>query len=163
MKPRECHVNSILTDSVGLLAPELEKERVKVHLDLHANLPTAHVDPTVLTQVFVVMIRNAVEMMDFERQITIKTYHGEHSIYVDLICPLEKKKPKDPELMLLPFEEGNGGTGISSTFKLLKGMGGALSFSNLDGKAVFTVSLVKCHEAAHDQIHQNHEQSPNSK
>jgi hypothetical protein len=54
--------------------------------------------------------------------------------------------------MLLPFEDGGEGTGISSTFKLLKEMGGALSFSKYGSKAKFTVSLVKCHEAGHGEV-----------
>jgi PAS domain S-box-containing protein len=152
MKPRECHVNAILTDSVALLALELEKDKVKIHLDLYPDLPMAHVDPALLTKVFVAMIRNAVGMMDMEKEITVKTYYGEHSIYVDMISPVAGKKLWDPELMLLPFEEGGEGTGIPSTFKLLKEMGGALSFSEHDSKAKFTVSLVKCHEALHGEV-----------
>ena len=151
-KPRECHVNAILSDSVGLLAPELEKDAVKVHLDLYPNLATAHVDPAILTQVFVALIRNAVEMMDVEKEMTVKTYFGEHNIYVDMVSPVAGKKSWDQELMLLPFEEGGERTGISSTFKLLKGMGGALSFSQLDSKAIFTVSLVKCQDPGHGEI-----------
>ena len=151
MKPRECPVNTILTDSVALLAAELQKDRVKIHLDLCPDLPTAHVDPAILTQVFVAMIRNAVGMMDEEKEITVKTYYGEHSIYVDMISLVAEKKLWDPELMLLPLEEGGEGTGISSTFKLLKEMGGALSFSKFASKAKFTVSLVKCTETAHGE------------
>jgi len=149
MKSRECHVNEILTDSVAILGPDLNKDKVKINLNLYPGLPTAHVDPALLTQVFVAMIRNAVEMMDLEKEITMKTYYGEHSIYVDMISPVAGKKLWDPELMLLPFEKG---TGISSTFKLLKEMGGALSFSKYDSKAKFTVSLVKCNEAAHGKV-----------
>ncbi|MFZ0927951.1 MAG: PAS domain S-box protein [Syntrophobacteraceae bacterium] len=152
IKPRECHVNAILTDSVATLGPELKKEAVKIHLDLYPHLPTAHVDPAILTQVFVAMMRNAVGMMDSQKEITVKTYYGEHSVYVDIINPVAGKKLRDPELMLLPFEEGGEGTGISSTFKLLKEMGGALSFSEYDSKAKFTVSLVKCREAGHGGV-----------
>ncbi len=152
MKPRESHVNAILSDSVGLLGPELEKDAVKVYLDLYPGLPTAHVDPAILTQVFVALIRNAVEKMDMEKEIAVKTYFGEHNIYVDMISAVAGKKSIDPELMLLPFEEGGEKTGISSTFKLLKGMGGALSFSQRDSKAIFTVSLIKCQDPGHSQI-----------
>jgi hypothetical protein len=53
--------------------------------------------------------------------------------------------------MLLPWDEGGKGNGISSTFKLLKEMGGVLSFSKFASKAKFTVSLVKCCEAAHSE------------
>ncbi len=149
MKPQECLVNAIVTDSVALLAAEMEKHKVKIHLDLCPDLPMAHVDPAILTHVFVAIIRNAVSMMDLEKEMTVKTYYGEHSIYVDIISLAAEKKLWDPELMLLPLEEGDKGTGISSTFKLLKEMGGALSFSKFASRAKFTVSLVKCRETAH--------------
>lgn len=151
MKPQECLVNSILADSVALLAAELKKHKVKIHLDLCPDLPTAHVDPAILTQVFTAIIRNAVTMMDLEKEMTAKTYYGEHSIYVDMISQVAEKKLWDPELMLLPLEEDGEMTGISSTFKLLKEMGGALSFSKFASRAKFTVALVKCREAAHGE------------
>ena len=96
MKPRKCHVNAILSDSVALLAPQLEKEKVQVHLDLNNDLPTAHVDPAILTQVFVAMIRNAVAMMGLERDITLKTYYGEHNVYVDMTTPVAGKTDARP-------------------------------------------------------------------
>jgi PAS domain S-box-containing protein len=152
MKPSECHVNTILADSVALLSLELERDKVRVQLDLYPNLPTAHVDPAILAQVFVAMIRNVIGMTDPGKEIIMRTYAGEHSIYVDMISQVAGKKSWDPELMLLPFEKGGEGIGISSTFKLLKEMGGALSFSRNDSKAVFTVSLIKCQGAGHGEV-----------
>jgi PAS domain S-box-containing protein len=151
MKPRESHVNEILSDSISLLGTELERDGVKIQMDLYQDLPTAHVDPAILAQVFVAMIRNVVGMMDGEREIEIRSYYGEHRVYVDMASHVEGKKAWDTEHMLMPFEEGGEGIGISSTFKLLKEMGGMLSFSQLDSKAVFTVSLIKCTEAGHGE------------
>ncbi len=151
MKPGECHVNAILNDSVALLGPQLEKQKVRIHMDLQDDLPTAHVDPAILTQVFVAMIRNAVGLMDREKEISLKTYYGEHNVYVDMISPVAGKRLLDPELMLLPFEDSVKGTGISSTFKLLKEMGGTLSFVRQEAKAKFTVSLVRCDESANEK------------
>lgn len=152
MKPRECDVNAILSDSVALVKSDLERERVKIHLDLYFGLPTAHVDPAILSQVFIAMIRKAVAMMETEKEIAIKTYCSGHSVYAEMVSHAAVKKLWDPELMLLPFEEGGGeGIGISSTFKLLKEMGGALSFSRLGSKAVFTVSLIKCTGTDHGE------------
>ena len=149
MKPSECRVNTILSDSVALLGPQLEKNMVKLRMELHEDLPTAHVDPAILTQVFVAMIRNAVGMMDLEKEITLRTYFGERNVYVDMTSPVAANRLLDTELMLLPFEDSIKGTGISSTFKLLKEMGGTLSFVRQGAKAKFTVSLVKCHESGH--------------
>ncbi len=154
MRSQECHVNAILAESLDLLAPELEKERVEVHLDLDPSLPTAHVDPDILAQVFVAIIRNAVSTMDSKRELSVKTYGGEQAIYVNFQNPIAKKA-KDPELMLLPFDPDEQVTGVSSSFRLLKGMGGALTYSEADQKAVYTVSLVKCRGAAPDQAEEH--------
>lgn len=148
MKSRECYVNSILAESLDLLAPELEKEHVEVQLDLDPDLSRAHVDPDILTQVFISIIRNSIKMLESKREITIRTYDGEQAVYVDFKNNVARK-PKDPELMLLPFDPDEQVTGVSSSFKLLKGMGGTLSFSETDHQAIFSVSLVKCRPALH--------------
>ncbi|MGC9196955.1 MAG: PAS domain S-box protein [Syntrophobacteraceae bacterium] len=157
MKPRECHVNVILNDSIALLGPQLEKKNIRLDLNFAGDLPTAHVDPAILTQVFVAMIRNAMEIMDQEKEITFRTYYGEHNVYVDMTSPVAANRLLDPELMLLPFEDSISGTGISSTFKLLKEMGGTLSFLRQGSKATFTVSLVKCNEASHRETFEKHD------
>ncbi len=149
MQPGECRVNEILTESLALLSTQLERKNVRVGLDLQDDLPTAHVDPAILTQVFVAMIRNAVGMMDQEKELSLKTYFGRHKVYVDMASPVAGNRLLDPELMLLPFEDSIKGTGISSTFKLLKEMGGTLSFVRQGPKARFTVSLVKCPDSGH--------------
>ncbi len=150
MKSQECYVNSILAESLDLLAPELEKEHIEVQLDLDPGLPRAHVDPDILTQVFITIIRNAVKMLESKKEITIRSYDGEQVVYVDFRNEVFKK-PKDPELMLLPFDPDEQVTGMSSSFKLLKGMGGTLSFMEADHQAVFRVSLRKCRPGRHSQ------------
>jgi two-component system, NtrC family, sensor histidine kinase HydH len=148
MEPREAFVNSILSETIDKLTPELEQGKITLHLDLAPDLPSAHVDPAILAQVFSAVIRNSITIMDDRKELTVRTYHGEHLVYVDVINAT-KKKVKDLELMLLPFEQNNQGKGISSSFKLLKGMGGTLSFSEVGDEAVFTISLEKCHESKH--------------
>lgn len=142
MKSKDCYVNSILSEALELLAPELEKEHVLVRLELDPDLPAAHVDPDILAQVFVAIIRSAVNVMDTDRNLKVSSYDGEQAVYIDFRGNTGKKA-KDPELMLLPFDQEEQ-LGVSSSFKLLRGMGGNLSFSELDHEAVFTVSLIRC-------------------
>jgi PAS domain S-box-containing protein len=147
MKPRESNVNDILSQSVDALGSELKKEDAAVNLDLEPELPSAHVDPVVLRQVFLAMVRNALQMTSSEKVLTIRTYHGQYSVFVDLRTQVPEGMVGDLELLLHPFEESGESLGISSSFKLLKGMGGGLSFSQVENRATFTVSLVKCQAA----------------
>jgi two-component system, NtrC family, sensor histidine kinase HydH len=148
MEPRESYVNSILSDTIDQLAPELEREKVKLHLDLNTDLPSAHVDPIILAKVFSAVIRNSLKTMDARKELTIKTYEGSHLVYVDVINAT-KTKVKDLELMLLPFEQNEQTTGMSSSFRLLRDMGGTLSVSEIGDEAVFTISLEKCESSKH--------------
>lgn len=149
LKIRECHVNSILSETIALLSPELEKEQVALRLELYPELPTAHVDPDVLAQVFVTVLRSAVKSMADKKELAVKTYDRNDSIYVEIMNPVTGKKIKDPELMLLPFDQDDPGGNISSSFKLLKGMGGVLSFSRSGAWDIFTISLEKCSNPGH--------------
>lgn len=49
---------------------------------------------------------------------------------------------RDPELLFLPFEEGEERVGLPLAHRVVKNMGGSLSFEQTeDGQAVFTVRL----------------------
>ena len=52
-------------------------------------------------------------------------------------------KLKDPELYFMPFAEGGRSIGLPLCYRLLKDMGGLLSFVQDQEFMVFTVSLPK--------------------
>ena len=47
----------------------------------------------------------------------------------------------DPELLFLPFEEGDERMGLPLAYRVVKNMGGSLTFSQHGGEAVFTTQL----------------------
>lgn len=143
IKPRECPVNRVVAECVDLLSPELDREQVTLQLELEQNLSDAFVDPDILIQVFVDVIRSSVRIMGTNRRLVIRTYSGNQNIFVEFKSPAMEKKIKDPELLLLPFEEGEQGIGVSFSYKLLKGMGGVLTLSQYKEYLVFTISLLK--------------------
>ena len=52
-------------------------------------------------------------------------------------------KAIDPELLFLPFDEGGQSIGMPFCYKVLKEMGGVISFEQKKDVVVFTVSLPK--------------------
>ncbi|MGD8381460.1 MAG: PAS domain S-box protein, partial [Syntrophobacterales bacterium] len=57
--PQKCSVNSIISDSVGLLSPETEIRGLSCQLNLNPDLSDVYTDPDILTQIFVNLILNA--------------------------------------------------------------------------------------------------------
>jgi PAS domain S-box-containing protein len=142
-RPQECSANQIITDCVDLLSPEIQLRRVSCQLDLVADLSAVHTDPDILTQIFVNIILNAIEAMDIGGVLTIRTFESSQDVYIEFKNPAAGPEIKHPELLFMPFAEGGESIGLPLCYRLLKNMGGLLSYNSERGQMVFTVSLPK--------------------
>jgi PAS domain S-box-containing protein len=141
--PQECSVNTIINDTVNLLFPEMEARRVTYQLDLCPDLSVVCSDPDILTQIFVNLILNAVEAMDKGGMLTIKTFESDQNIHIEFKNPALEPSVKSPELLFMPFDEGGESIGLPLCYRLLKNMGGFLSFTPENDYMVSTISLPK--------------------
>jgi two-component system sensor histidine kinase HydH len=143
MRPQECSVNSIITDSVGLLSPETEIRGLRCQLNLNPDLSDVYTDPDILTQIFVNLILNAAEAMDNGGVLSIRTFESEQDLYIEFKNPSSEPVVRFPELLFMPFAEGGESIGLPLCYRLLKNMGGLLSYTSEENHMVFTVSLPK--------------------
>ncbi|ABK15995.1 PAS domain S-box protein [Syntrophobacter fumaroxidans] len=151
IRSRECPVNTVAAECVGLLAQDLERERVVWQLDLAPELPPALVDPDVLGEVFVHVITHIAKVMDKQGLLTIRTYESDRNIQIDFRYRLPAHKSvQDPERLFLPFEEGDATGGVPLSYRLLKGMGGLLFVTQEERDTLFTVSLPRVPESSGD-------------
>jgi PAS domain S-box-containing protein len=141
--PQECSVNTVIADCVDLLSPETELRRVKCELDLYPDLSVVYTDPDILTQIFVNLILNSVEAMDKGGNLIIKTFETEQDLHVEFRNPASEPEVINPELLFMPFAEGGESIGLPLCYRLLKNMGGLLSFTPEKDQMIFTVSLPK--------------------
>lgn len=147
MLPRDCDVNEIVRQCVDLLSSELMRDGVHVELSLADDLPSAHVDPDILVQVFIDVVKNALKLMTrAARVLSVESFASDQGIHVVFQTMVNGTKIKDPEMLYLPFDEGGQNVGVSLSIKLLRGMGGLLTFAQHDDSAAFTISLGKTTE-----------------
>ena len=141
---RECYVNSTLKYCLDLMAPEIESKNVDCLVELDQNLPYVFVDPEVLTQVFINLIRNGLAATEKGESLIIKTFESDqnvHTYFKNQTC--SSKKQNDTELLFLPFDEGGQSIGLPLSYRLVKSMGGVLSVAQEKEAMIFTVSLPK--------------------
>jgi PAS domain S-box-containing protein len=141
--PQECSVNSIIADSVGLLSPETEIRGLRCQLNLNPDLSDVYTDPEILTQIFVNLILSAAEAMDNGGVLSIRTFESEQDLHIEFKNPSSEPAVKHPELLFMPFAEGGESIGLPLCYRLLKNMGGLLSYTSEKDHMVFTVSLPK--------------------
>ncbi len=139
MQARECPVSEIIYGCMELLSPEFSQGGVTWKADIDPNLHPAYVDPGILTQVIMNLLRSAIKIMDKKRVLSVRAFEAAGGIYVDFRIPVLSPGIEDPELVLAPFEDEGRTFSMSLCSKLLRDMGGHLSFLE-DGDFV-TVTL----------------------
>ncbi len=143
LHPKKSSVNTIITECLNLLSPEMEAGKIKCILDMTPRLPTAYVDPDILGQIFITLIRNALDVMDKGEALFFKTFESGQELCIELKTKAVGLKAKYPENLFMPFAEGGQGFGLPLCYRLIKDMGGILSFKGDNDYIIFTVSLPK--------------------
>ncbi len=137
----ECSVADILTECFKLLGPDMERDGIRGELNLDTSLSPVYVDRDILTQSFIGLILNAVKEMDAGDTIHIRTFERRGSIHIEFRYHGPKADGKDVHKVLMPFGENHQGTVLPLSSRLLRQMGGFLSYSQEADNRVFTVSL----------------------
>ncbi|MCE5243307.1 MAG: response regulator [Syntrophobacteraceae bacterium] len=140
---REFSINEVLVECVELLALHAKAHGVTFRMELNENLPTVFLDPDIIAQVGINLIRNALSSMKKAGEVVIRTYETEQNIHIDFSNEVHGTKLKRPELLFMPFDEGGESIGLPLCYQLLENMGGLLSFTQENTQVVFTVSVPK--------------------
>lgn len=141
--PTECSVNSIIINCVSLLAHELDRKRLQYCLDLDPELPDAYIDPDILSEVFMILIRKVEEMIGQGGALAIKTFESDQNLHIEFKSPARGFRIKNADQLFLPFDEGGQSIGLPFAYRLLKNMSGLLSFAQDETYTTFTVTLPK--------------------
>ncbi len=139
----DCSVNELLRDSVALLRPEMERRMIRCHLNLDSELPPVVADPDALKQVFINLLRNAMEAIEDGSPVSVKSYEDDHHVRIDFRNPLIRPVTKDLEGMFRPFGEGGESFGLPLCHRYVKKMGGILSCCQENQNLVLNILLPK--------------------
>jgi C4-dicarboxylate-specific signal transduction histidine kinase len=148
-------VNTLITDVVALCEPDLRSRSVAVHLECDVTSDTATlVDPIQIQQVFVNLIRNAAQAVEFrpvgQRRVTVTTAHHGANVEIHVNDNGEGFPDNfDVASGSLQSTKPDGlGLGLSISRSIIEAHGGKLITANQpDGGARVTV-LLPVHETA---------------
>lgn len=153
MPPQECSLNDIILESLELLSGEMDGKGVVTELLLASTLSPAYVDAGILIQVFINVIRNSMKVMQKDGRITIGSYETEQNVHAYVKTPVGSTSIQDPEHVFLPFMEDEKAVSTPICFRLLRDMGGLLSFKHEDDGILFSAALLKSFGAeVHDRV-----------
>ena len=98
-------------------------------------------DKDILAQIFTGLILNVVKEMDSGDTLYMRTFESRKNVNIEFKGRVPKTKKKVMDRMLMPFGKGYQGTVLPLSGRLLRQMGGFLSYSQEPDEMIFTVSL----------------------
>ncbi|MFQ5861684.1 MAG: GAF domain-containing protein [Candidatus Brocadiales bacterium] len=141
----EVHINNLMEDTLALTERYLGEMGITVHKELGHNLPEALVDPAQMKQVFLNLIKNAVESMPEGGTLTVKTCVEDNSIKIDFADTGEGIPPEVIGKLFTPFfttKTAGTGVGLAVSHKIIDDHEGTLSVSSAAGRgSVFSILL----------------------
>lgn len=140
-------VNATLRQTISLLENYARNNNIEIITNLSQDLPIIASDQSRLQQVFLNLLNNAIDAIDKNGTIEVKSQSGNGLIHVDIkdngrgIPKEEQKKVFDP--FFTTKETGKGtGLGLWVSYDIVSKMGGSLGFVSEPGKGTtFTVAL----------------------
>jgi PAS domain S-box-containing protein len=135
-----CRADVLLSECLHFLYPELREKEMWCEADLPELAPVL-ADPEYLRQVFVNIIRFGILAVDRDAIFTVSGFETERTAHISFRKRMDNAENINPELLFMPFDESGQVAGLPLCYRLVKYMGGALSFHSEQGYAIFTVSL----------------------
>ncbi|WP_300154393.1 response regulator [Solidesulfovibrio sp.] len=139
LRPRQCSLSAIATAALEFLAPEFSARGVTAETKLAPGLPELRIDPDLLTQVVTSLVRFAARHLSEGGRVRLAS--SRHARFVHLDVAFAAAPVPEPDLLFLPFQEGEERMGLPLAYRIVKNMGGSLTFSQIGPEAAFTVQL----------------------
>jgi two-component system NtrC family sensor kinase len=146
---QDVQLNTIIEEVVGLSEKRARYGNVEIISNLAPNLPTVHVSPSEMQQVFLNLINNAVDAIDSKKggTITLSTRLEDQKIVVDIedtgsgIARANLQRIFDPFFTTKAVGKGTG-LGLSICYGIIKKIGGEISVNSAVGKGtVFHIHI----------------------
>lgn len=147
-------INGLLSDLMRIMTEFLSQHsNIKLHMDLEDELPMIITERDSLKQVFINLVKNAVEVMPKGGNLYIKTRHipsyfedelaSEHKKYLGYVQITitdegpgisDKIKPRLFEPFVTSKGHGHFGLGLSIVYEIIKSLNGTLAYESEEGK-----------------------------
>lgn len=137
----------MLNQTIEFLSHHAQINNIDIETEYDMNIPEISSDRSQLQQVFLNIINNAIDAIDKQGIINIKTYKESNHIVVKIMDTGKGIPENIVSQIFNPFfttkTEGKGtGLGLSITYKIIEKIGGTISAESRKNKGTtFTITL----------------------
>jgi two-component system sensor histidine kinase HydH len=139
----KCSINRVLEQCVKQVAGHMRNTGIRSELTLDRSIPTVYMDLEILAKIFLDLLQNILKEMEKGETLHIRTYGGEENTYAEFRTRFSHEHVRIEKELLSPFDPDVQRENLPLSYRLLREMGGLLSFAQEDRDRVFTVALPK--------------------
>jgi two-component system, NtrC family, sensor kinase len=131
-------LNRVITETVSLVAHQIERAGVRTTLNLQPDLPSIKGNANKLQQVFLNLVLNARDAMPEGGLVTVKSWTEQGTVHVQVgdtgqgIAPEHLTRIYDPFFTTKPGRKGTG-LGLSVTYGIVQEHGGSIDVQSTPG------------------------------
>lgn len=148
VKPVLADVNTVVMKAVDVAKPEAAQQNIKLSTDTATSLPNAEIDPNLIEQSILNLIRNAVQAIfpeSAEKEIKVSTRLEGDTVKIsvsDTGCGMTDEQMSKIFEPYYTTKAGGTGLGLTNIFKIMKLHNGSITVSSEYGKgSEFTLNL----------------------
>ena len=142
---REVDINVLIAELVEFVRPEMEQSRIRIFLELEANLPPILMDERYMKQALLNLIKNAQAAMSEGGLLTIATIRDENEIRISVCDTGVGISGENLKKIFEPYfttRETGSGLGLTLVFKIIREHQGEISVDSQEGSgASFDITL----------------------
>lgn len=148
VKPVLADVNTVVMKAVDVAKPEAAQQNIKLSTDTATSLPNVEIDPNLIEQSILNLIRNAVQAIfpeSAEKEIKVSTRLEGDTVKIsvsDTGCGMTDEQMSKIFEPYYTTKAGGTGLGLTNIFKIMKLHNGSITVSSEYGKgSEFTLNL----------------------
>ncbi len=139
----ECLVNQLVSFCVERYLSEIAPQKVNILLDLDNSILPIKTDRDIIIGTFSELLKASGKDNDNGNELSIKTYESDNNCHIEFKNRVSKTRAENPDLFFIPFNSSERDFSLPLSYRLLKDIGGLLSYTQEEKEKVFTVSLPK--------------------
>jgi two-component system, sporulation sensor kinase E len=131
------NLRELILECVKVLQPEIERAKVRVNLDVRADLPEMPIDAAQMKQAFHNLVRNACQAMPQGGELTIRGTFTDYEVRLDFEDTGKGINPAQMGKLFQPFATtrvGGTGLGLLIVRRILREHGGEIDIESREGK-----------------------------
>ncbi|MGZ8898948.1 MAG: two-component system sensor histidine kinase NtrB [Limisphaerales bacterium] len=159
-------VNQILRETLDLLRPEIENRGQKINEKLSGNLPEIPCDAAQIKQVFVNLIRNAMQAMSKGGELSVETGANAEAVFVSIIDTGNGIPEEKLNQLFQPFfttKKKGSGLGLMIVQRIIREHAGRIDVESKPGRGTTFRVWLPLHERRPRLLHAGGTESFNAK